>query len=164
MNPLVVLCTLVVAGVEAMPQATFGAGGQVAVPQAIAVPQAQNNFPGFFFAHPGGLPSQFIQFQTPFLTQSPGVAGQPPTTQQIIPVTSFVVRPLSEAEQNTLAHQEFHRIWEAQAVRNLAFAPRKSATSSVAQAAASPAAQTTALTSAPAASVPVSAPFTSNAF
>ncbi|KAK7068664.1 hypothetical protein SK128_012885 [Halocaridina rubra] len=101
-----------------MPQAAIGAMPTAAVTQV-------HNFPGVFLT-----PQSLVQVQTPFLAQVPGVAGGAPTLQQIIPVTSFVVRPLTEAEQNTLAHQEFQRIWEAQAIRNLALPVRPVASAS----------------------------------
>ncbi|XP_066965922.1 uncharacterized protein [Macrobrachium rosenbergii] len=163
MNSLVVLAVLAVAAVEAMPQAaTTG----TPVPAA-AVPQAQTTIPGLFFAPQGAIPSPLVQVQTPFLTQTPGVAGQAPTLQHVIPVTSFVVRPLSDAEQNALAHQEFQRIWEAQATRNLAIPQLQAA---VAAKTASPAgAQTPAGTSAipsavPAAPETAAAPLATNTF
>ncbi|XP_068247561.1 uncharacterized protein [Palaemon carinicauda] len=164
MNSLAVLAVLVVAAVEAMPQAaTTGTPAPTA-----AVPQATSPFPGFFFTPQGALPSSLLQMQAPFLTQAPGVAGQPPTLQQVIPVTSFVVRPLSEAEQNALAHQEFQRIWEAQATRNLAI-PQLQAAVAAKTAAASSGAQTPAGTSAiptavPTAAETVAAPLTNSVF
>ncbi|XP_042889170.1 angiomotin-like [Penaeus japonicus] len=113
MKNLIVLALVAVVAVEAMPQAVEG---NSLTPSA-AVPQS----PGMILtAAQGTIPTQLVQIASPLFQGAPATAGPGQAAPQLFSLTPIMIHQLSEAEQNALAHREFLKIWEAQAIRNQA--------------------------------------------
>ncbi|XP_047482776.1 angiomotin-like [Penaeus chinensis] len=113
MKNLVVLALVAVVAVEAMPQVVEGN----ALTPSAAVPQT----PGMILtAAQGTIPTQLVQIASPLFQGAPATAGPGQAAPQLFSLTPVMIHQLSEAEQNALAHREFLKIWEAQAIRNQA--------------------------------------------